>query len=161
MFSRMLIFSVAAIVTAALMAQCGSKPSLAPGSMLDSGVIEFDTSALHLKLVRSSQTVAALQPKASPSFDFTPADRLVERSRNGYYHLGDLDLSLCTAAGPWTGYSTALARKPVEPMPSSAPVVVSKSSCPLTFLLHFRPTSRCASFALGSPRKGPSCSGSN
>lgn len=41
--------------------------------MLDQGVITFDTPQFTLKLVRSSQTVAALLPKGTDGFDFTRA----------------------------------------------------------------------------------------
>jgi hypothetical protein len=69
-----------------------AKTALAPGPMLQQGFMDLDTPALSLRLVRSSQTVAALRPKAATDFDFTPGDRVVERSQDGYYHLGDLDL---------------------------------------------------------------------
>ena len=86
-----------------------------PGRMLDEGYLQFETPQLDLKLVKSSQTVAALDPRSKPDFDFTPGDRLVWRSHNGFYQLGDLDLRLRTGdAGPWIGYSTALKREPVE-----------------------------------------------
>jgi hypothetical protein len=88
-----------------------------PGPMLDQGFITLDTPQFTLKLVRSSQTVAALLPKGANGFDFTPGDRLVARSRDGYYHLGDLDLRLRVgSAVSWQSYSTALARKPVAPL---------------------------------------------
>ncbi|HYY72299.1 MAG TPA: DUF5695 domain-containing protein [Candidatus Bathyarchaeia archaeon] len=45
------------------------------------------------------------------TFDFTPGDLLIERSRDGYYHLGDIDLRLRPGtSGEWKNYSTALAR---------------------------------------------------
>ncbi|HEY2471584.1 MAG TPA: DUF5695 domain-containing protein [Terracidiphilus sp.] len=51
-------------------------------------------------------------------FDFTPAELLAARSTDGYYHLGDLDLRLRDeGATDWKGYSTALAREPVRPLP--------------------------------------------
>ena len=82
-----------------------------PGPMLGQGTMDFDTPDFNLSLVRSSQTVAALKPKGAGGFDFTPGDLLVERSQNGYYHLGDLDLRLRTGnSGAWKNYSTAVAR---------------------------------------------------
>ena len=65
-----------------------------PGPMLEQGTIDLDTPDFTLTLVRSSQTVAALKPKDAGGFDFTPGDLLVERSQNGYFHLGDIDLRL-------------------------------------------------------------------
>jgi hypothetical protein len=93
-----------------------------PGPMLGQGILTLDTPQFTLKLVRSSQTVAALLPKGADGFDFTPGDQLIVRSQNGYYHLGDLDLRLRTApSDPWRDYSTALAREPVTPLPAPPP----------------------------------------
>jgi len=104
--------SLAFLVTTAA-AQPPAPPPATPGPMLNAGILTLDTPAFTLKLVKSSQTVAALQPKADPKFDFTPGDLLTQRSQNGYYHLGDLDLRVRKgASGPWTGYSTALSRTP-------------------------------------------------
>src|ERR1700704_6263293 len=61
-----------------------------PGSMLEKGFLDLDTPSFSLRLVRSSQTVAALKPKGAGDFDFTPGDLLVERSKDGFYHLGDI-----------------------------------------------------------------------
>src|SRR6266571_6995956 len=85
-----------------------------PGPMLAQGTITFDTPEFTLDLVRSSQTVAGLKPKGAPEFDFTPGDLLVERSKDGYYHLGDLNLRVRMGnSGDWKNYTTALARQPV------------------------------------------------
>jgi len=82
--------------------------------MLSQGLWDLDTPQFTLRLVRSSQTVAALLPKGAAGFDFTPGDLLTERSANGYYHLGDLTLRLRLGhAGAWKNYSTAIARTPV------------------------------------------------
>src|SRR5262245_3212897 len=49
----------------------------APATLgLEQGTVEIDTSDFTLKLVKASQTVAAMQPKGAGGFDFTPADRL-------------------------------------------------------------------------------------
>jgi hypothetical protein len=108
-----------------------AKPPLAPGPMLQQGFMDLDTPAFSLRLVRSSQTVAALKPKGTADFDFTPGDRLVERSKDGYYHLGDLDLRLREgSAGEWKGYSTALVRQPVTALPASGPVLAASDLTP-------------------------------
>src|SRR5437879_1026224 len=97
-----------------------------PGPMLEQGYIDLDTPAFSLRLVRSSQTVAALKPKGSGDFDFTPGDLLVARSRNGYYHLGDIDLRLRSGnSGEWKGYSTALGRTPVTALPRTDQVLAA------------------------------------
>ena len=49
------------------------KPVAAPGPMLSQGLWDLDTPQFTLRLVRSSQTVAALLPKGAAGFDFTPA----------------------------------------------------------------------------------------
>jgi hypothetical protein len=99
--------------------------------MLEGGTVTIDTPQFALKLVKSSQTVAALEPKAAPGFDFSPGDLLVERSQNGYYHLGDLDLRARKGnSGAWTTYSTALARTPVTPLPASGAVLAAADLAP-------------------------------
>ena len=71
----------------------------------------FETLDFRLKLVKESQTVAALEPKNTPGFDFTPSDRLSQRAANGYHHLGDLILSARVgSSGPWLKYDTAESR---------------------------------------------------
>jgi len=91
-----------------------------PGAMLDQGTEDFDTPDFTLTLVQSSQTVAALKPKAAEGFDFTPGDLLVSRSQDGYFHLGDITLRLRTGgSGDWRNYSTAAARQPVLRLPVS------------------------------------------
>ena len=91
-----------------------------PGPMLSQGTQQFETSDFKLTLVKSSQTLAALEPKGAGDFDFTPGDLLVERSQNGYFHLGDITFRLRAArSGAWQNYSSAAARKPVDVLPVS------------------------------------------
>jgi hypothetical protein len=81
---------------------------------LEQGTSVFDTPDFTLKLVNASQTVAALEPKGTDGFDFTPADQLNVRAADGFYQLGDLTLRLREGAGgEWKNFSTAEARKPV------------------------------------------------
>ena len=95
-----------------------------PGPMLEQGMIELNTPDLTLTLVRSSQTVAALKPKGAAGFDFTPSDLLVERSQNGYFHLGDIDFRLRSGtSGDWQNYSTSTARSPVTALPTAKDVL--------------------------------------
>lgn len=82
---------------------------------LEKGFIEFDTPDFHLKLVRASQTIAALNPVSEPGFDFTPNDRLQLRSKDGLFHLGDLNIRLRTGENSeWKGFSTATKRADVR-----------------------------------------------
>src|SRR5512143_3990314 len=91
-----------------------------PGPMLAQGTLTLETPELTLTLVKSSQTVASLRAKAADGFDFTPGDLLVERSHNGFYHLGDIDLRLRVgSSGEWRGFSTAQSRTPVTSLPAA------------------------------------------
>jgi hypothetical protein len=108
--------------------------SATPTLGLDQGLIEIDTPDFTLKLVKASQTIAALEPKGvkpytssrSMPFDFTPADRLEARASDGYNHLGDLTLRVRTGeSGPWRSFPTAAARKPVLALPASGNVLAA------------------------------------
>ena len=99
--------------------------------MLIQGTVDFDTPEFTLSLVRLSQTVAALKPKGAGDFDFTPGDLLVERSQDGYFHLGDITLRLRKGnSGEWRNYSTAAARTPVTALPTSSDVLASADLTP-------------------------------
>src|SRR6266852_4538192 len=101
-------------------AQQPSPTPLPPTLGLEQGYLEFETPDFKVKLVKASQTIAALQPKNADGYDFTPADRLERRAANGYHNLGDLTLRLRTGnAGPWQKYDTADARKVVQSLPAS------------------------------------------
>jgi hypothetical protein len=107
------------------------QPPPTPGPMLDQGTTRLDTQDFTLELVTSSQTVAALRPKKTPDFDFTPGDLLVARSRDGYYHLGDLDLRLRTGtSGEWRSYSTAQVRRPVKPLQTTSQLLAAADLTP-------------------------------
>ena len=60
---------------------------------------------LQTETEQTSQTVAALEPKTTPGFDFTPADRLAQRAANRYHHLGDRSFAFAPAV-PDHGKST-------------------------------------------------------
>ena len=82
---------------------------------IEKGILTFNTPAFNLQLVKSSQTIAALQPNSEKGFDFTPGDRLKLRSRDGMYHLGDIDLRVRIAGDTaWKKYSTAEKRGDVK-----------------------------------------------
>ena len=98
---------------------------------LEQGVLEFDTPDFKLKLVKASQTVAALQPKTTSGFDFTPGDRLERRASNGFYHLGDITLRVRTNnTGQWQELDSAKARQPITALPTSARVLASADLTP-------------------------------
>jgi hypothetical protein len=112
-------------------AQAKKAPPPVPGPMLEQGRIDLTTPDFDVSLVRSSQTIASLKPKGGNGFDFTPGDILVERSQNGYYHLGDLDLRVRSGnAGEWKGFSTAVNRTPVTALPASGQVLAAADLTP-------------------------------
>lgn len=103
----------------------------APTLGLDQGLIELDTPDFNLKLVKASQTIAALEPKGADGFDFTPADWLERRSANRFHHLGDLTFRLRTGnTGSWQAYSTATARQPVKPLEVSGQTLAAADLSP-------------------------------
>jgi hypothetical protein len=105
--------------------QRGAPP--APSTLgLEQGTLNFDTPDFTLKLVKASQTVAALQPKGANGFDFTPADRLEARASDRFNSLGDLTFRARQGTtGPWQDYSSSAARRPVEALPAVAPVLAA------------------------------------
>lgn len=106
--------------------QPSPQPAPTPTLGLDEGYLDFESPDFFLKLVKASQTVAALRPTTASNFDFTPADRLERRAANGYHHLGDLLLRLrAGGSGPWQEYDTAKLRKPVQPLPATAPTLAA------------------------------------
>ena len=89
-------------------------PTPPPTLGLEQGFIEFETPQFTLKLVKSSQTVAALLPKGGNGFDFTPSDWLEKRASDKFYQLGDLRFSVrVLGSSDWQNFSTAANRKPV------------------------------------------------
>jgi hypothetical protein len=98
---------------------------------LEKGTLDFDTPDFTLKLVKASQTVAALQPKGAGGFDFTPADRLSKRSGDRFNHLGDLTLRVRKGkAEAWRDYATSNARKPVTALPAFGHVLAAADLAP-------------------------------
>jgi hypothetical protein len=101
-------------------------PNTPPTLGLEQGVDDIDTPDFNLQLVRASQTVAALEPKTAIGFDFTPYDQLEARSRDGFYHLGDLNLRIRIGeSGQWLSISTAAARKPVKALETSSQILAA------------------------------------
>src|SRR5882672_8207148 len=106
-------------------------PPPPPTLGLEQGYLDLDSPDFKIKLVKTSQTVAALEPKAAPGFDFTPGDRLEKRSANGYHHIGDLTLRVRAAdSGPWRKLDTAEARQPVQSLETAAPTLARADLTP-------------------------------
>jgi Family of unknown function (DUF5695) len=107
------------------------QPALPSTLNLDQGYLDLESPDFVVKLVKASQTVAALRPRNTASLDFTPGDRLERRAANGYHHLGDLILRLrAVSSGPWQQYDTALSRKPVQPLPVTEPTLAAADLSP-------------------------------
>jgi hypothetical protein len=93
--------------------------------------LEFEAPDFRLRLDKASQTVAALEPRNTPGFDFTPSDRLAQRTANRYHHLGDLILRVrAGSSGPWQKYDTAESRNPVEPLTPTGRVLAAADLSP-------------------------------
>ena len=91
---------------------------------IEKGTIDFKTQLFQLNLLKSTQTVAALKTNDNDLFDFTPGDRLKERDKNGYYHLGDITLGICVDdSSEWKYYSTAKNRVDIDAIKSDNPNV--------------------------------------
>jgi len=127
------------MVAAFSFSQKPKRPELPSTLGLDQGFIEFDTPDFLVKIVKASQTLAALLPKESDSFDFTPFDMLESRDSDGFHHLGDLTIRTRSGnGGKWDSYSTAANRQPVMSLPASGTTLASSdltptlpSDCPL------------------------------
>ena len=102
--------------------RAGGPTPPAPTLGLENGTLDFDTPDFTLKLVKDSQTIAALQPKgargmdAQTPFDFTPADQLTARQGDRFNHLGDIQLRIQQEG--WQGgapvdLASSNSRKPV------------------------------------------------
>jgi hypothetical protein len=120
-----LIAGAAPFVVRAQQQGRGAPPPPTPTLGLDHGALDFDTPDFKLRLVKDSQTVAALEPRgakgmdASTPFDFTPADQLDARQGDRFNHLGDIQLRIQQAGwrdGGWVDLSSSAARKPVTPV---------------------------------------------
>jgi hypothetical protein len=93
---------------------------------LEKGFIESQTAGFNLKIVKESQLLGSLQPKAAEGFDFTPADRLASRKSNRLYHLGDLNLRLRVVdTREWKRYSSAAERAPVSAIAATGNVIAA------------------------------------
>jgi hypothetical protein len=92
---------------------------------LDQGFLNVSSSAFQIKLLKSSQTIAAMKPLSDTAFNFSPEKFLKMRSSDGAYQLGDLNLRIKGASGEWKKYSTATKRGMVVPLPASGKVLAA------------------------------------
>ncbi len=98
---------------------------------LEQGIDEHIISPFKLRLVNASQTVAGLLPLADTAFDYTPSERLETRSKDGLYHLGDINFRLKAQRDTsWTAYSSAIKRTPVRALPATGKVLAAADLAP-------------------------------
>ena len=101
---------------------------------LNNGFIETEAGEFKLKLVKESQTIAALNPRADESFDFTPSEWLNTRKGNRLYHLGDLNLRIRFIEDEdWQHFSSASERKAVKPLESDKNSFIAAADITPTF----------------------------
>jgi hypothetical protein len=93
---------------------------------IDQGCLDVKTGSFYIKLVKSSQTVAALCPRSQSNFDFTPSDKLKARSGNGLYQLGDINFRLrIPGEQEWKKFSSAARRSPVKKLNTSGSILAA------------------------------------
>lgn len=98
-----------------LNAQMSAAPDLGPSTLgLEKGTSAFKTAQFQLEILNSSQTVTALKTNDAEPFDYTPGDRLKQRDKNGFYHLGDITLGLRQeGSADWSYFSSSKNRTDV------------------------------------------------
>ncbi len=125
------VFFLCFMVVSSIFAQKPKRPELPSTLGLNQGFIEFNTPDFLVKIVKSSQTLAALIPNGAGSFDFTPFDMLESRDSDGFFHLGDLTIRIRSGSGDkWDSYSTAAKRQPVTALPVSGTTLASSDLTP-------------------------------
>src|SRR5690349_18530514 len=85
-----LVVASAGVSTVAL-AQATSVAAL-PWNTPEAQTTLFQTKDFDGAFQTSSQTLVALKPKGQGGFDYLPSNRFTQRTGDGYYRLGDLDL---------------------------------------------------------------------
>lgn len=104
----------------ALMAQEAPKPVFKPIATTDYRVGQFN-----LQLRTDTQTLARLSPQSEPAFSFVPTARGPERAGDGYNHVGDLHLRVRAPGADWRDFSSASARRPIQPLRARAGTIAA------------------------------------
>ncbi len=121
-FSAITVIILLQTASGIMAVQRREHPGLPPTLGLEQGLIKIDTPDFNLKLVRASQTIAALEPKSRTGFDFTPADLIEARAADGFYNLGDINLRVrLNGFENWKEYSSAANRNPIHELPLLKP----------------------------------------
>ena len=110
----------------------GRTPEPRPKTLgVERGVYSFEAGGFRLRFLKSTQTIAAMEPLGASGFDFTPADRIDDRASDGFYHLGDLRFWIKADDGQWRKFSTAEARRDVTQVNPSGDLLLADLSSTL------------------------------
>jgi hypothetical protein len=118
-----------------LQAQNRNQRDLGPPALgIEKGTVAFTTSLFKLELLNSSQTVSALRANDRELFDYSPGDRLKERDKNGFYHLGDITLGIRSGeTTDWTYFSSSRFRVDVDALKSDKPNILAAADLSKSF----------------------------
>ena len=85
---------------------------------IDQGNKSFELKKLKLQILNSSQTASSLKLlTADSNFDYTVVELLNKRDRNGFFHIGDINLHIRKENDKeWKSYSSSKDRKNVVPL---------------------------------------------
>jgi hypothetical protein len=93
---------------------------------VDQGATSHTVGDFYLEILKSSHTAAAFSPKNDTTFDYTPDEWLKRRDKDGFYHLGDINLKYRKgSSGDWSSFSSAKKRSEVKALPSGKNVIAA------------------------------------
>ncbi|MGE8241652.1 MAG: DUF5695 domain-containing protein, partial [Sphingobacterium sp.] len=94
---------------------------------IDQGSKSFALAQLKIKVLNHSQTLSAFQQvHGDAAFDYTPVEMLAKRDRNGFFHIGDINISLKRQGEThWSNYSSAKERKKVIALAPSKTILAA------------------------------------
>lgn len=103
-----------------------------PSSLgVEKGSKSFKTSDFYLEILNSSHTAAAFSPVKDTIFDYTPDERLKLRDKDGFYHLGDINIRYKKISEKdWTSFSSAKKRVDVLPLSGGKSVIAASDLGP-------------------------------
>src|SRR5690606_35578962 len=82
---------------------------------VDQGSRTFTVSPFKLDSSHTSHTLSALTLGDDPHFDHTPDEPVSKRDRDGFFRLGDINLSIRRiGTSEWVHFSSAEQRRPVK-----------------------------------------------
>jgi hypothetical protein len=128
---RIVHFIILGCLLTSLMQTKAQRPQrdLGPSTLgVDKGTAPFKTKQFEFELLKSSQTVATLKSASNSKLDYTPGDRLSDRDKNKFYHLGDINLGFRTVGQTdWEYISTASNRSDVTALSPDAANVLAQA----------------------------------